>query len=656
MPAFDPVRDAVLNSPLSASDSLPSRMHIDLPPPPRPPAPAVPSSSSSPSSRPPSSAPGTPSSAFAILHPPPTPAIPSPSPSESTPAGISPIARRATDLAVLLNSDPPPQDTPLFTPTTPRAPATLSHLLLPDTPDVPEPDQLAHLAPLRRRPAEAGATSANPEGSYFAFSWPGSAAGTRLGSVPAPDTPLEHPGLALPAPHGYTATRSPAPPPASTNTAPASRPSTSSSRPATSVGTLQPSPPPQRSTVSPAMPPPPAPQPPRSPSLQPSPASVSTATLSSTSPQPHSARSTPARSPVSGPPPRSTATPTDSPAPAEAGTKTSSVPYAPRRRTPATSVLIPLSPAEMEKYRHFQGGVGTMLLRKRKREQQGGWAGMKRDERDRAWGDEEEEEEGVRKRRKTGDVGLVVEHYNARPEVGVTQRQDSPIIGLKNFNNWVKSVLITRFAHPVLAASPDPPGAPPGMGARRGGRGRVLDLGCGKGGDLTKWAKARIREYVGVDIAAVSVDQARERYLSTRGGPRFAASFHALDCYTHALRIALAGDAALARPFDAVSLQFCMHYAFESARKARTMLANVAGSLRAGGVFIGTVPDAAQLMDRLDALPAGAQDLSWGNSVYRIRFEDRASRPVFGHRYWFFLKDAVDDVPEYVVHWDDFVR
>lgn len=87
---------------------------------------------------------------------------------------------------------------------------------------------------------------------------------------------------------------------------------------------------------------------------------------------------------------------------------------------------------------------------------------------------------------------------NARPEVGVTQRQDSPIIGLKNFNNWVKSVLITRFAHPVLAASPDPPGAPPGMGARRGGRGRVLDLGCGKGGDLTKWAKARIREYVGV--------------------------------------------------------------------------------------------------------------------------------------------------------------
>ena len=60
--------------------------------------------------------------------------------------------------------------------------------------------------------------------------------------------------------------------------------------------------------------------------------------------------------------------------------------------------------------------------------------------------------------------------------------------------------------------------------------------------------------------------------------------------------------------------------------------------------------------DQLDALPANSKDLSFGNSVYKIRFEDRENRPMFGHRYWFYLQDAVDDVPEYVVHWDTFVQ
>lgn len=59
---------------------------------------------------------------------------------------------------------------------------------------------------------------------------------------------------------------------------------------------------------------------------------------------------------------------------------------------------------------------------------------------------------------------------------------------------------------------------------------------------------------------------------------------------------------------------------------------------------------------QLDALPPNATDLSFGNAVYRIKFDDRNSRPMFGHRYSFFLQDAVEDVPEYIVHWDNFVR
>ena len=41
----------------------------------------------------------------------------------------------------------------------------------------------------------------------------------------------------------------------------------------------------------------------------------------------------------------------------------------------------------------------------------------------------------------------------------------------------------------------------------------VLDLGCGKGGDLTKWHKAKVDHVVGVDIAATSIEQCKDRLI-----------------------------------------------------------------------------------------------------------------------------------------------
>lgn len=48
--------------------------------------------------------------------------------------------------------------------------------------------------------------------------------------------------------------------------------------------------------------------------------------------------------------------------------------------------------------------------------------------------------------------------------------------------------------------------------------------------------------------------------------------------------------------YDNVSMQFCMHYAFETAPKARMMMENVSRFLRKGGVFIGTIPDSEMLL------------------------------------------------------------
>ena len=55
---------------------------------------------------------------------------------------------------------------------------------------------------------------------------------------------------------------------------------------------------------------------------------------------------------------------------------------------------------------------------------------------------------------------------------------------------------------------------------------------------------------------------------------------------------------------------------------------------------------------KLGQLPG--DELSFGNPVYRIRFDSKEEQPLYGHRYWFFLRDAVEDVPEYVVRWEEF--
>ncbi|CAO1631243.1 unnamed protein product [Parajaminaea phylloscopi] len=222
----------------------------------------------------------------------------------------------------------------------------------------------------------------------------------------------------------------------------------------------------------------------------------------------------------------------------------------------------------------------------------------------------------------------VARHYNNRQETGLRARNFSPILPLKNFNNWVKSVLIGSFGI-------------------RGGR--AMDMGGGKGGDLQKWDKLGIRELVLADIAATSVEQAEARYRERRF--RWKASFWALDCFGESLADRLP-PAVLETPFDTVSLQFCMHYGWSSLQRARLVIENISRYLAVGGVFIGTIPNQEELYSRLDALPQ--DQLEFGNTKYHVRFEQRDQKKPFGDKYTFFLDDAVDEVPEYVVDWSQF--
>ncbi|EPS42358.1 hypothetical protein H072_3667 [Dactylellina haptotyla CBS 200.50] len=271
-----------------------------------------------------------------------------------------------------------------------------------------------------------------------------------------------------------------------------------------------------------------------------------------------------------------------------------------------------------------------------------------------------------------GVEDVVRSHYNAVPERGKEWRKtDSKIRGLRSFNNWIKSTLIQKFA----ANDDYQPGS-------RGEALKVLDIGCGKGGDLLKWKSAPqpVELYVGADSADVSISQAKERFIKmkdedrrrNRGRPssdRFHAEFFILDAWSEpADKIPLVREVGYdldvnnrwgGGGFDVVSLMFCMHYAFESEDKIKGMLRNVSGSLRRGGRFIGTIPSSEKIFEGIQK-----EGHEFGNSLYSVKFPkteasrelptDGTWRPAWGWKYSFFLAESVEDVPEYVVPWEAF--
>uniref|UniRef100_A0A915EQY8 mRNA cap guanine-N(7) methyltransferase n=1 Tax=Ditylenchus dipsaci TaxID=166011 RepID=A0A915EQY8_9BILA len=184
--------------------------------------------------------------------------------------------------------------------------------------------------------------------------------------------------------------------------------------------------------------------------------------------------------------------------------------------------------------------------------------------------------------------GSVASHYNAVPNSGLQERTNSRIYHLRNFNNWMKSMLISDFIERLRHE-----GCPSAT---------VLDLCCGKGGDLLKWKIGNIKSVVMTDVADVALNHCRNRYEELRD--RFArerrqpfdAHFIHADATQDILR-----DSYPDRnmQFDIVSCQFALHYSFASEQSARRLLSNAADALRPGGYFIGTLPDGSSIMNFL---------------------------------------------------------
>jgi SAM-dependent methyltransferase len=124
----------------------------------------------------------------------------------------------------------------------------------------------------------------------------------------------------------------------------------------------------------------------------------------------------------------------------------------------------------------------------------------------------------------------------------------------------------------------------------------VLDVGCGRGGDLHKWKCSKVRLWA-VDPDPESVREAKDRA-------------HNMDWDVDIS----VGDVLKAPqgPFDIVSYNFSLQYIFASEFLLEQSLQAIRDRVKVGGVFVGVVPDSTKILQR----PIKWSD-SLGNTIER---------------------------------------
>tara|TARA_R110002074_G_scaffold8841_1_gene35756 strand:+ start:19109 stop:19771 length:663 start_codon:yes stop_codon:yes gene_type:complete len=124
---------------------------------------------------------------------------------------------------------------------------------------------------------------------------------------------------------------------------------------------------------------------------------------------------------------------------------------------------------------------------------------------------------------------------------------------LRKFHNTIKKDLILKYS----------------KGAR------VLDVGCGRGGDLHKWKLARA-DVTMIDPDIASIREANERQYVI--GTKFNISVG--DIFT-----------APRDRYDVVCYNFALQYIFKSTRYFHASMTEIVKRVSVGGKFIGCIPD-----------------------------------------------------------------
>lgn len=114
---------------------------------------------------------------------------------------------------------------------------------------------------------------------------------------------------------------------------------------------------------------------------------------------------------------------------------------------------------------------------------------------------------------------------------------------------------------------------------------RIVDLACGRGGDIGRFARAigKPFDYVGIDVSANQISAARIR---EKNGDWPAATRWAVADAFGPETISAIASMGCGSQFDVVSIQMALHYAAESEARMASAIDNAAALCKPGAAVV----------------------------------------------------------------------
>lgn len=267
--------------------------------------------------------------------------------------------------------------------------------------------------------------------------------------------------------------------------------------------------------------------------------------------------------------------------------------------------------------------------------------------------------------------------------IDVRERSNSPLISLRDFHNkYVKNKLYSAISN--LFQNPS-----------------LLELACGKGGDLHKILNNNFNFVVGIDLYEDNIinseNGAIKRYLEEKkirinrdlhvpnifylqgdcGKNIKNGDFTDLQYFKNIFKILWYGDKSIqldktimpetyslaSSGFNIISCQFAIHYLFRDEFLLDTFINNIQENLNAGGYFIGTCFDGKTIFNRLkktkknskieaivDNIPLWSITKKYDNEDFK---DDKSS---LGYEINVFFSTIGGAQNEYLVNFDYFVK